>query len=171
MNKILASTSLFLVGVILLHAGETPSDLDRMQGTWTIVSLVEQTKSIPAAETDTVEYVIKKDVMSVYDKGKLEAQYQVTIDATKTPKAIDFKHLIGENKDRIEPGIFTFDGDKLKLALDEKRQGRPTVFEGKETETYSIVVLKKKADPAKKDEPKAESPKKDEPKAESPKKD
>lgn len=164
MKSLFASITLFLVAVVLLHAGETPSDLDRLQGTWTVVSLSEQGKAIPATETYILEFVVKKDVVSVYEKGKLEVQYQVTIDSAKAPKSIDFKHLIGENKDRIEPGIFVFDGDKLKLALDEKRKGRPTVFEGKETESYSVIVLKRKTESPKKDEKveKTESPKKDE---------
>lgn len=169
MKPLFASITLFLVAVVLLHAGETPSDLDRMQGTWSVVSLAEQGKAIPATETDVLEFIVKKDVVSIYEKGKLEFQYQMTLDSTKTPKTIDFKHLIGEDKGRVEPGIFAFDGDKLKLALDEKRKGRPTVFEGKETETYNVIVLKKKTENPKKEE-KAESPKKDE-KTEAPKKD
>ena len=91
-----------------------------------------------------LEYVIKKDVMTVYEKGKIEVQYEIKLDIDKKPKTIDFTNLIGENKDKTEPGIYAFDGDKLKLCLDEKRKGRPTVFEGKESETYSVIVLKKK---------------------------
>jgi uncharacterized protein (TIGR03067 family) len=42
-----------------------------------------------------------------------------------------------------EPGIYTFEKDVLKLVLDENRKGRPTVFEGKETASYSVLILKK----------------------------
>jgi uncharacterized protein (TIGR03067 family) len=145
MKTLIASIPLFLCGVALLQAGETATDLERMQGTWTIVSLTEQGKAIPAAETGILEFVIDKDVITVYEKGKIEVQYQVKLDPEKTPKAIDFTHQIGDNKGKTELGIYAFDGDKLKLCLDEKRKGRPTVFEGKESETYSVIVLKKKA--------------------------
>jgi uncharacterized protein (TIGR03067 family) len=150
MKTLIASVPFFLC-VVLLQAGEeTATDLERMQGTWTVVSLTEQGKAIPAAETEILEFVINKDVISVYEKGKIEVQYQVKLDPEKTPKTIDFTHQIGPNKDKTELGIYAFDGDKLKLCLDEKRKGRPTVFEGKESETFSVIVLKKKATEEKK---------------------
>jgi uncharacterized protein (TIGR03067 family) len=145
MKTLIASIALFLCCVILLQAGESATDLERMQGTWTVVSLTEQGKAIPNAETDILEFVIDKDVIKVLEKGTVEVQYQIKLDPEKSPKAIDFTHQIGPNKDKTELGIYAFDGEKIKLCLDEKRKGRPTVFEGKESETFSVIVLKKKA--------------------------
>ncbi len=150
MKTLIASIVLFLCGVVLLHAGEPAPDLERMRGVWTVVSLTEQGKAIPAAETDILEFVINNGVMTVSEKGTIVVQYQIKLDPEKTPRAIDFTHEIGENKGKTEPGIYAFDGDKLKLCLDEKRKGRPTVFEGKESETFSVIVLKKKATEEKK---------------------
>ena len=84
-------------------------------------------------------------------------QYQVKIDSKKTPKTIDFTHLIGENKDKTEQGIFVFDGEKLKLALDEKRKGPPDRVRGQgESETYSVIVQQTKQDKAENKDEKAE---------------
>jgi uncharacterized protein (TIGR03067 family) len=153
MQRILAST-LFLVSSFLSgFAGEQPSDLERMQGKWLVVSLTEQGKAIPVAETDLLEFAIEKDVFTVLDKtptkekpsGDVVVQYKIVIDGAKTPKEINFTHLIGENKGKTELGIYQFEKDQLKFALDESRKGRPTVFEGKETLKYSVILLKKKA--------------------------
>jgi uncharacterized protein (TIGR03067 family) len=144
MKTLVATLPILLGGIVYLHAGEKTSDLDKLQGTWTVVSLTELGKGVPASETDTLEYEFKKDVLTVYDKGKIEAQYQFKVDADKAPRAIDFTHQIGDNKGKTELGIYAFDGDKLKMCLDEKRKGRPSVFEGKEIDTYSVIVLKRK---------------------------
>ena len=51
---------------------------------------------------------------------------------------------MGDSKGKTEPGIYTFDNDLLKFALDENRKGRPTAFEGKEATSYDVLVLTKK---------------------------
>ncbi len=150
MKTLIACMPLFFLSLALLSAGEAATDLERMQGTWTVVSLTELGKAIPAEETDILEVVVNKDVMTVYKKGKVEVQYRFKLDPDKKPKQIDFTDETEAKKGNTEPGIYAFDGAKLKLALDEKRKGRPTVFEGKETETYSVIVLKKKAPEEKK---------------------
>jgi uncharacterized protein (TIGR03067 family) len=144
MKSLFASMPIFFVGLVMLSAGETATDLERMQGTWTVISLTEQGTAIPAAETDSFEYVVSKDVVTVYQKGKVAVKYQVKLDPDKKPKAIDFTDQTDGKNGNTEPGIYVFDGEKLKFCLDEKRKGRPTVFEGKETETYSVIVLTKK---------------------------
>lgn len=129
---------------VLLLAGD-PTDLDRMQGTWEIVSLIEKGKAAPKAELDALVVVIDKDSFTTLEKGEPVVKYRLKLDPAKNPKAIDFTHLGGQNKDRTEPGIYQFENDLLKLVLDEDKKGRPTVFEGKETESYSVMVLRKKA--------------------------
>ena len=89
--------------------------------------------------------VIEKDTFTTLEKGEAVVKYRIKLDPTKTPKTIDFTHLMGKEKDKTEPGIYTFEKDMLKLVLDEDKKGRPTVFEGKETASYSVMVLKKKA--------------------------
>ena len=137
------SVLLLLGGVCFLDAGQGETDLDKLQGVWQLVSLVEKGKEIPAAETDVLEVTIAKDKFSMSEKGKVAVEYTIKLDPTKTPKAIDFTHEGGENKGKTEPGIYTFEKGQLRLILDEDRKGRPTVFEGKETASYSVMVLKK----------------------------
>ena len=144
--KYLASL-LVLLGVCCLHAGPGAgqTDLDNMQGVWQVVSLVEKGKAASAGEIDVLEVSIAKDKFGVLEKGKSIVDYTIKIDATKSPKAIDFTHQDGENKGKTEPGIYAFDKGQLKLIMDEDRKGRPTAFEGKETLSYSVIVLKKKS--------------------------
>jgi uncharacterized protein (TIGR03067 family) len=135
---------LFASTLVLLHAGEEAKDLERLQGTWVIVSLVEEGKAVPAADTDLLEITIDKDVFTVKEKGKTVLQHKIKLDPTAKPKQIDFTYLDGEDKGKTEPGIYVFEKDQVKLALDEKKKGRPTVFEGDGAASYSIMVIKKK---------------------------
>jgi uncharacterized protein (TIGR03067 family) len=144
MKTLIASSLFLLCGLLCLQAGEKTSDLDRMQGTWLVVSLTEKGAAAPADEAASLEVVIDKDTFTTFEKGKMVVKYQIKLDATKTPRQVDFTHLVGDDKGMTEPGIYTFDKGQLKLCLDEDKKGRPTVFDGKETLSYSVIVLKKK---------------------------
>ncbi len=65
-----------------------------------------------------------------------------TIDPTKNPKAIDITPLDGVNRGKTLPGIYTWDGDTLKLAWSEKGT-RPTEFVSKKDSGVVLFVLKK----------------------------
>lgn len=144
MKNLIATLLVFSSGLVVVSAGEEKTDLERMQGTWLVVSLTEEGKAVPAAEVEILEVAIEKDVLTVREKGKIVVQYEIKLDPTKKPKEIDFTFLVGDDKGKTEPGIFAFEKDQLKLCLDEKKKGRPTVFEGKEAATCSVMVLKKK---------------------------
>lgn len=144
MIKLTTSLSVFFAVLVAAFAGDAATDLKLFQGDWSVVSLVEKTKAVPPGELEVLVVNIDKDVFTVKEKGKAVVQYQIKIDPTKTPKAIDFTHLDGENKGKTEPGIYAFDGKQLKFVLDEERKGRPTTFDGKETADYSVMTLKQK---------------------------
>ena len=151
MRLLTYSTVLFLCGVVHLPDGakdrdkEKTNDLDRLQGTWRVVSLIENGKAVAKEDADKIEIVIDKDTFTTSEKGAVGAKYQIKLDPTKTPKQIDFKHLIGESKGGVEPGIYRFEKDNIRMVLNEDRKGRPTVFEGKATTAYSVILLEEKA--------------------------
>jgi uncharacterized protein (TIGR03067 family) len=145
---LICTSLLFLCGLVCSHANEKAKpkddDLDRLQGIWRVVSLTEKGTAIAKEATDAMEIVIDKDTFTASDKSEVLVKYQFKLDATKMPKHIDFKHLIGESKGGVEPGIYRFENDKIRMVLDEDRKGRPMVFDGKETASYSVIVLERK---------------------------
>ena len=50
MKNLLAVLVLFSSSLLLLHAGDNAKDVDRLQGTWTVASLTEEGKAVPANE-------------------------------------------------------------------------------------------------------------------------
>ena len=144
MKPLILTILFFSTAVALTRAGDDKSDLDRMQGTWHVVSLLEKGKALPAGDIEVLEFVIEKNTFTAFEKGKMVVKYEIKLDATKKPKQIDFTYLVGDDKGKTEPGIYQIDKDRITFVLDEHKKGRPTVFEGKETEEYSVLVLKKK---------------------------
>lgn len=149
MRILICTTFVSLCGLVGLHANEKANDLDRLQGTWRVVSLVEKGKAASKQDADAIEIIIDKDTFTTKEKGVVGAKYQIKLDPAKMPKHIDFKHLIGESKGGVEPGIYRFEKDQIRMVLNEDRKGRPTVFEGKETAAYSVILLEKKPAKAK----------------------
>ncbi|MBM3993714.1 MAG: TIGR03067 domain-containing protein [Planctomycetes bacterium] len=141
MRKLLCSFVLFASVLFAAHAGDPPSDLDRMQGTWVVVTLIEKGKAVPADETAILEIVIDKNTFTAFEKGKMVVKYEIKLDATKTPKHIDFTALVGDDKGKTEPGIYAIEKDQIRFCLDDDKKGRPTKFEG---DTFSVITLKKK---------------------------
>jgi uncharacterized protein (TIGR03067 family) len=122
-----------------------PDDLERLQGTWRVVTLIEQGKEVPKKETDLLEIVIDKDTYTALEKGVPEAKYTIKLDASKTPKHIDFKIAGGKNKGEVEAGIYRFEDDKVRMVVNEDpKGGRPTAFDGKDAANYSVILLEKK---------------------------
>ncbi|MSU77262.1 MAG: TIGR03067 domain-containing protein [Gemmataceae bacterium] len=144
MKKLAALLALFFTVLVVAAAGDAVAELQKFQGNWTILSLIEKGKAVPAEELAILELHIEKNVLTVKEKGETVVQYNFKLDPTKTPRAIDFTHTIGENKGKTEFGIYAFDGKQLKMVLDEERKGRPTTFDGKETANYSVMTLKQK---------------------------
>jgi uncharacterized protein (TIGR03067 family) len=143
MKDILAITLIASFTAFAVHAGDEKADLEKLQGTWTVVSLTEEGKAVPAAEIANLQITIEKDEYTATEKDKVVAKYRFKLDPTKKPAAIDFTPLLGKEK-IIEQGIYVFEKDQLKICIDETGKTRPTVFEGKGTETCSVIVLKKK---------------------------
>ena len=149
MKPLISTMLLFSTAIALAHAGDDKSDLERMQGTWIVVALTEKGKALPAGELEGLEVVIEMDMLTAFEKGKAIVKCQIKVDSTKKPKAIDLTYLIGDDKGKTEAGIYKIDKEQFTLVLDEDKKGRPTAFDGKGTESYSVHVLKKKAKEAK----------------------
>ena len=144
MKRITALALFATLTVVGVYAGDEKSDLEKFQGKWTVVSLVEEGKAIPAAEFVKLEISIEKDIYTATDKGEVVAKYRLKLDPSKKPHAIDFTSLLGKEKEKVvELGIYVLEKDQLKMCVDETGKERPSAFEGKGTEKCSVIVLKK----------------------------
>jgi uncharacterized protein (TIGR03067 family) len=128
------------------QAGDDPNtkDLEAMQGTWKVVELTEKGEKLAAKETDPVEVVILATKMAIHDDGKFREEITLVLDAKQKPKAVDLKYTKGPNTGKVEPGIYSVEGDTLKICINEKKGGmRPAEFTSTKQNEFALVVLKK----------------------------
>ena len=97
-------------------AGEAKTDLDRIQGTWEIVSLVEKGKKVAEDETKLLEIVVKGDRLVIKAKGNTLTEYSIKLDEKHKPRAMDMTITDGEDKGKIAPGIYAFCCVRLKIS-------------------------------------------------------
>jgi uncharacterized protein (TIGR03067 family) len=127
-------------------AGDDPNskDLDTMQGTWKVTELTEKGVKLPAKETDPVEVIILASRMTINDDGMFREEITLKLDAKQKPKVVELNYTKGPNKGNTETGIYSVDGDTLKMCINEKKGGaRPTEFSSTKENEFSLVVLKK----------------------------
>jgi uncharacterized protein (TIGR03067 family) len=65
------------------------------------------------------------------------------VDLSATPAHIDFVSLEGENQGKTRPGIFVFEGEKLKLCLAALGATRPVEFVASDNTTVMVLERKK----------------------------
>jgi uncharacterized protein (TIGR03067 family) len=136
-----------LACLLLLGAdnkAEIKKDMDKLQGTWDVVSLEVGGQKAPAEALPQFRLTIKGDKMS--HKGKQEGDTEettFTIDPSKDPKTIDMTLKKGGQAGQIILGIYSIDGDNLKLCMNQPNLQRPKEFVSKEETRVALVIMKR----------------------------
>ena len=140
-----ASVSRYLIAVIacgifipMTKAADKPaaSDVEKIQGTWLLISGERGGKALPPEITKNITLVFAGDKLTTKNKDrKTEATFK--LDATRKPKEIDI-----DMEGSVGRGIYQLDGDNLKIAHGEVGGPRPTEFP-KELSGLTVLVLKR----------------------------
>lgn len=127
-----------VVGVLI--AADAPrkeaKDQEQIQGKWKMVS---SEKNGQQREVRVTQVVIKANTITfVGPDGKASFDVAYTLDANKKPRAIDIKN---EKGDETSPGIYSLDGDTLKICTARPGMERPTEFATRPDSHLSLIVL------------------------------
>lgn len=152
MTYLLGLSSFFALFAADDPTKDPPAEQRKFLGTWQVEKLVAEGKDETKKTTDAMAVVFKYNdklmqlQLILQIDGKDEETYTCTLPddmKVRSPaKAIDFQ----EEKDQV-PGIYTFDGDTLKICwnkVNPESKGRPTSFEPDKTNQWSLMSLKKK---------------------------
>ena len=140
-----ASAFLLLSAIGLISADEPPKDdAEALKGNWSAISLTQGGRSAPAdlimkfkSKFDGTNYTNAADGQVVEEGG-------YTIDATKTPKTIDFDIKKGEGQGKKQLAIFQIEGDKLTLIVAEPGSpDRPKSIKLEKTDQFIELVMKR----------------------------
>jgi uncharacterized protein (TIGR03067 family) len=131
-----------MLGVVLLAAVDDPSkaDLAKFDGTWTLASEEFEGKTIPAEDLPDVSYTVRDGKVSFTANGE-ERTATLTVDASKDPKTYDLRRDDGL---RTLKGIYTWDGDDLKVCSADDQGERPSDFKTAPGSKNRIRVWKRK---------------------------
>jgi uncharacterized protein (TIGR03067 family) len=117
------------------------SDQQRLQGKWVAVSATFRGKELTAEQLARLSITLSGNRATLTDPNSGEAmEGTFTIDATRSPNHINF--IAPDGKEQA-PGIFEFDGERLKIAFVDSDYARPTGFQPAETPDHMTAVFKR----------------------------
>jgi uncharacterized protein (TIGR03067 family) len=128
----------------VLPAGDDAAlkDLQAMQGTWKVAELVEKGRRIPARDTDPIEVEIVGPRLTIRDDGAAREEIKLKLHVDKGVRAVDFHYTKGPSTGNVERGVYSIDGDTLKICTNEVTDGpRPTTFASTRRNGFAYVVL------------------------------
>jgi uncharacterized protein (TIGR03067 family) len=129
-------------------ADKGKTDLDKLQGTWVTVSLVNDGKTLidektPPKKGPATKLAYEGNKWLVKVGTKTVAYGTFKIDATKSPKEIDIFDDTGMKNANTKLGIYELDGDTYKFCLAPAGKPRPAEFTSKEGSGVSLGVSKR----------------------------
>ena len=147
-SNLMVCTCVLLLATCLTALGVDDAakrDLALMQGEWTMVSGERGGMQMPANIVATGRRVCKDDQVTVNVGGMLIMKATFTVDASKSPRTIDYDVKDGPSKGKKQLGIYELNGDTLKFCFAEPDQPRPDSFETKAGDGRTLSVWKKAA--------------------------
>ncbi len=136
-----------------LKEDKPAADKEAIQGTWQITDFEFKGKGAEAPNEDQLKtikaakWVFTADkvvVRTPVGKESKDSPASYKLDPSKTPKEIDVTPLDGPSKGKTEGGIYSMDGDVLKLCMPGPEGGpRPTEFAAHEGAKTVLLTLKR----------------------------
>jgi uncharacterized protein (TIGR03067 family) len=126
-------------------ADDAKKELERLQGAWIMTALEINGEKIAAERFQNSRLEIKGD-RYVVNTGKSTHEAILTLDPTKSLKAIDMKLADGPNKGETAEGIYKLESDTLTICRPRlPPQPRPTDFTTKPgTDRFLVVWQREK---------------------------
>jgi uncharacterized protein (TIGR03067 family) len=125
---------------ILVKADDPPNkDIDKLQGTWQVLSGEENGKPMKKDQIDEISYEFRGDSLIIKHMGIALGASEIKLNVAKKPKEMDI--LVGSNG--INPAIYEIDGDKLKICMDKPDGIRPTQFKTKADTAQKMFEFKR----------------------------
>ena len=143
MKRVALAVAAFL-GAAALSAAQDPDKPRKLDGTYAVKSAEKDGEAMPAEELKKViEVVIKDDLITIRREGGEDHKAKFKTDATKKPAQIDVTTLGGEDKDKLQLGIYKQEKEELTIVV--AREGeRPKDFDAKGKGIMKLVFQKKR---------------------------
>jgi len=136
------------IATLIVSAGisdekATRSDLERLQGEWTMVSGEIQGEAMPDEIRTTARRVAKENETTVTVSGQLFMKARFTLEPSKKPKSIDYEMTGVPTEGKRQLGIYEIDGEAVKFCFASPGNDRPTEFKTAAGDGRTLSVWKR----------------------------
>jgi uncharacterized protein (TIGR03067 family) len=123
------------------RAPTAEEELKRLQGTWELVGAVVH--GVRGGVSPDAVLVIKGDLASELRAGAVAGRWRLTLDPSKSPRAIDLKEDRGNS---LLLGVYELEGDTLTLCYGSvgRAKGRPADLKARQGVCIEVLRRKKK---------------------------
>jgi uncharacterized protein (TIGR03067 family) len=126
------------------RADDAAADLKAMQGAWQLVEVATPDGPVPADELKGAKVTIKDDKLTLEGLNPTKKEFSVKLDPSQKPKAIDLTALNDAFKGKTTQGIYSLDGDTLKVCMGNKdTKARPKEFKPGKDGDLMVLTLKR----------------------------
>jgi uncharacterized protein (TIGR03067 family) len=129
---------------VLWAGGEpTKSDLENLQGTWILVAMERDGEDVAAEDFTDWKAVYEGNRVTLRAGERIRRRGVITLDPSRIPKAIDTRDQDGPYADQTVPGIYSLEGDKLRLCFARPGAQRPKDFTTKGGAAFLFCVYRR----------------------------
>jgi uncharacterized protein (TIGR03067 family) len=122
----------------------TRADVKAMQGDWAVASMVKDGDAVPDDDAQSLFRTVKGDEYTVYLFRKALGKGTFRVDATKTPRTVDYTPADGPAAGMQLPGIYEWTGkDSYRVCFALPGKERPTDFACKKGSGHTLVVWRR----------------------------
>jgi uncharacterized protein (TIGR03067 family) len=104
-----------------------PQDIDLLQGSWSITSLLMEGQELPASMFANASIVVKGNRFTSLGMGT-EYAGTLTIDSSTIPHQLDMNFDVGPEKGNVNLCVYELAGDIWKLCIATRGSVRPPTF-------------------------------------------
>lgn len=127
-----------LVSVVGAQDDAAKKDLESLQGVWQAVSAEIEGNPAPEEKLKALKLTFKGNKASHPGPDGKAEEVMIKLDASKKPKTIDVSPTDGNDKGKILVGIYSIEGDTLKICGAKAGSDRPTEFKAGKNVIYMV---------------------------------
>ena len=133
-----------LIVAVSLVGGEPPrTDLDALQGTWTLVAMETEGHDVDPEDFKDRTATYEGNRLTLREGDRVRRRGIVTLDPDRKPRAVNTWDQDGPYEDQTVPGIYELQGETLKLCFARPGQERPKEFTTKSGTAFLVCTYKK----------------------------